>query len=160
MNQEIYQQAIKNGCTPRMAEMLASRKCAALDTDKMFFNQFGNLGDENDPVYLNRITSNARREGYAPSVGDVYVPGLADYPGDPKAFVSRASGRGAIKKHMARVERGPESDPFDKASRVPLAEDIVQDHVRQMVAEDPGVVKRRKPAELREEVIAKHGPKH
>ena len=160
MNQAIYKQALKNGCTPRMAELLASRKCPALDTDKAFFNRFGNLGDENDEVYLNRITSNAQREGYTPSLGDVYAPGLADYPGDPKAFLSRSMGRRAIKEHMDRIKRGPDSDPFEKSSRVPLAEDIVQEHISQMVAEDPGIVQRRKPSELREEVIAKHGPKH
>ena len=158
MNQAIYKQAIKNGCAPRLAEMLASRRAPRLDTDKAFFNGQKGLADLPEE-YRNNVVKDARACGYEPSPGDIYMPGLAEFRGDPKAFVSRATGaKRKIKEHVRRCERGPSSDPLAKENRVPLGEDIVTERIGDMVAEDPGLLERRSLNDVREEVIHKHGP--
>jgi len=160
MNEAIYKEAIGNGCSESMAQILASRKFPATQTDKQFFSRFKSMGDELPEGYMNSVIKCAKRDGYDPCPGDVYLPGLARKTGDPDAFVSRATGaRAKIKKHVERCERGPEKDPYALENRVPLREDIVQDFVREKVAEDPGLLERRTIGDVREEVIAKHGPK-
>ena len=155
MNPAIYAQAKKNGCSDRMAELLASRKSPRLDTDKEFFKRAGGLKELPD-AYRQSVIAGARQSGYEPSPGDTYMPGLADYTGDPKAFVSRATGaRGRMKEHIARCKSEPIEDPLAKAT---LADDIVADRMQDMIAEDPGLLERRSVNDVREEVIDKHGP--
>jgi hypothetical protein len=155
MDRKIYRKAIANGCTPRMAEMLASRRGPQLATDKAFFNRVGLLGDQFDEQYVQNVVHDARREGYQPSAGDMYMPGLADFRGDPKAFVSRSTGaRKKLKAYMDRLERGPGCDPMKKG----IAPDIVDEMVERKAMEDPGLLQRRDVREVREEVIATHSP--
>jgi hypothetical protein len=155
MNQAIYQQAIRNGCTPRMAEMLASRQAPRLDTDKVFFSRMGGL-EELPEGYREHVIEDARAHGYAPSPGDTYLPGLADFRGDPKAFVSRATGaKRKLKEHIDRCKAGPLEDPLGKPT---LAEDIISERMQDMAAEDPGLLERRSVNDVREEIISKHGP--
>lgn len=159
MNQAIYDEAIESGCKPRMAEMLACRKAPSLDTDKAFFNSCPMMGDELPDTYMKNVIADARTAGYSPSQGDSYIPGLADFRGDPKGFVSRATGAKAkFKAHVDECNRQPESDPL-APENCPMREDIVQDFVRDRVAEDPGLLERRAIQDVREEVISTHGPR-
>lgn len=157
MDTTIFDAAIGNGCSRRMAELLAHRRCPALNTDKMFFARHGALGDELHPEYLKGVVKDARRHGYHPTPGDVYMPGLAQFRGDPAAFVSRSTGAKArIKAYMDDIERGPDSDPLANPT---LADDIVMEKIDEMAANDPGLLQRRDVRDVREEVLEKHGPR-
>jgi hypothetical protein len=106
--------------------------------------------------------------GFVPPKNAIYFPNLARKKGDPEAYVTRAMGRSYIKKLLekrgwesegaVRVKgRQPENDPLDPKNCVPLADDIVKQYADKMIKQDPSL-KRLKKSELREKVIAKHGP--
>jgi hypothetical protein len=171
MNQTIYAAAKANGCTDRLAELLASRRIRMGATDKSYFAKFGRLGDELGPEHLNQVVSEARKHGYTPSQSDVYMPNLAQFPGDPDAFVSPAEGRSKIEKVAAKrgmvrdlsagratmkfKYAGPQTDPFENAP--PIADDIVMSEIREMARENPDVAKEPL-AKLKAEVIKKRSP--
>jgi hypothetical protein len=156
MNQAIYAQAKKNGCSDRLAEMLASRRAPRMDTDKEFFKRIGGM-EQLPEEYREHVVQDARACGYEPSPGDTYMPGLADFRGDPKAFISRATGgKAKVKQHLDRCKSGPMEDPLAKTT---IADDIVVERIQDMVAEDPGLLERRTVHDVKEEVIAKHGPR-
>ena len=163
--QEIYDAAIANGTSPRLAEMFACRKAPGANTDREFFVGQKQLCDQFTPIMLDKYVKQARKAGYNPSPNDVYLGQLARFPGDPEAFVSPSGGRSQIKKVLEQrgwgctgavnVQRRDEA-PDEKATG--LASDLVEDFVKQEIAADPGkafVDKR----ELREQIIDRHGSK-
>ena len=167
MNQAIYEQALSNGCTPRMAEMLAVRRVRIGITDTKYLAGFKMLGDELGPEHLRQVVGEARKRGYQPQASDVYLPNMARFPGDPQAFVSPSEGRSKIERVAAMrgmvkdgrglsfKHRSPEQDPMDSAP--PIAEDLVQREVRELVRENPEAA--REPiSKLRQRVIEKRGP--
>lgn len=164
-----YMMLRRNGESHRMAEMLAARRPPRGNTDDTFFSGMGTLldscdGDENK---LHRLVLAARRQGYEPQAGDVYLPNLATELGDRNAFISRTDGRAKIRKvceqrgwaceGAVNVEaRQPERDPYD--SSVPLGEDIVSKTAAMMTKQDPSLKKLPR-GELRDRIISKHGQK-
>ena len=95
MDRSHYDRCIANGCSPRLAEMLAAGQPPMSNTDREFLeghcngNQFAGreaVGDAYAAV--------ARAEG-ADTTGKVYMGSLAAYPGDPRAWVS---GRGDVQR--------------------------------------------------------------
>lgn len=149
------------------AMIVAGRPPLAV-TDDTFFNgwhsaggaQFGNANRPTREGYLGE----ARRAGVSTN-GKVYMHGLADYPGDPRAWVST---RGEIVKRLE--ERGWGCDRLGVKARndlppapdVPLADDIVDEFVEKRIASEGIDRKRLTPtrlAEMREQVIDTHGRK-
>ena len=168
MNQAISDQARANGCGHRLAEMLAVRRVHIGTTDSKYLAGFGRLGDELGPEHLRQVVTQAERHGYTPQASDVYLPNMARFAGDPEAFVSPAEGRGKIERVAAKrgmVKEGrtglafrhgpPEQDPYETAP--PLAEDIIRDRIRDVVAHNPDAA-RLPVKKLRQHVIDKHGP--
>jgi hypothetical protein len=167
VNQAIYDAAVKRGCTPKMAEMLACRKMPGLRTDTAYFAQFKPLADELGDGYAENVIRDAQKHGYNPSTGDVYMPGLADFRGDPRAFFSRTEGSGAIKKRIEERGTGcegkwsiparePESDPLAPENCVALAPDLVDQRIAVMTRENPDVAHENQ-VELRKQIVKKHG---
>jgi len=171
MNQTIYDQAIAEGCTPRLAEALACRRVNMGMTDKAYFAKFNRLGDELGPEHLEQVVTEAKRHGYTPSESDVYLPNLAEFPGDPSAFISPCEGRRKIEKVAAQrgmvrdksagratmkfkhVDTG--RDPFESSPQV--ADDIVMREIRDMAIANPDVAKEPL-AKLKAEVIKRRSP--
>lgn len=164
-----YRQCLKNGCSPKFAEMLAMRSAPRSMTDDVFLAGRGTLDSQiKDKRALGKIVENAKKAGYTPSANDYYDPGVARFAGDPEAFFSHGSGRGKLKRVLER--RGVESDGSVNAvvtkRREPLSDPkkplhklhprMVQRHLRRMIRENPDLARKNK-AELKHEIIQKHG---
>lgn len=161
-----YTRLRREGQTHRWAEMCALQSAPRGMTDDVFFAGMQRPGDTLEPRMLKTLLKQAKREGFAPSPGATYYPALAEYQGDPKAWVSRADGRGYIKKlcesrgwscegGVTVKGRQPLSDPHKDC--VPLADDIIASTMREQIAADPSLKKKSR-RELREKIIAEHGP--
>ena len=105
-------------------------------------------GDERE---AQRIVNAASRHGYRPGYNDFYDPSLATSPGDPAAFFKHQDGQSAKRRRLHDLQNRP------LPKRTPLAEDLIQEHARRIIAQDPK--KARKPRELREEIIDKYAYK-
>ncbi len=167
MNQAIYDTAIRNGCTPKLAEALACRKLRHSLTDKQYFaRQYRSLGDDLGEGMAEEVVAQARKHGYTPQPGDTYLPNIAAFEGDPDAFVSPADGRGKIRRVLeqrgARCTGGlefewpePNSDPLAPENIAPLPDDIIREGVREMIDENPDAA-HDSPETLRRAAIKKH----
>lgn len=126
--QSMYEQLRARGESHSMAEMLAYRQAPGAQTDREFMMGHPTLEQQigdNDRHYINQVTSNYRAAtGHDPNPGHLYVQTLAQYPGDPKAFVSD---RGEAKRRAEELNVNvsgmvnhkasePISDPFATAS--------------------------------------------
>ena len=81
----------------KLKDTLRSRKFPSLNSDTTFMANRGTLADQlGDDVGL--VTSEAKKRGYTPNYTDTYLPSLADFPGDPKAFVRQDGARGHVRK--------------------------------------------------------------
>lgn len=152
----------------RFAEMLAFQSPPRANTDREFFDGMGTLADQfgKDVDGLNSAVAGARSHGYEPNPHDVYLPTIAQFEGDPLAFVPATGGRGHIKKvcEMRGVScrgavtvegRQPESDPLGTPY---LADDLVIEEVAKAAKTDPNITKASK-NELRQEMTNKFAPK-
>ncbi|MAH50426.1 hypothetical protein CMI37_31685 [Candidatus Pacearchaeota archaeon] len=148
----------------RFNDMVESGQAFGCVTDSTFMAGVGTLDKqfEGDEVALDRIVETAKQKGYTPMPGDFYQPGLADYEGDPKAFVkSRADVRerciergvpceGSVKVGEEEVPAQPERVI---KKRVKLAKDIVARKLAQAKKRNPDL----NVAQTRSEIIEKHG---
>lgn len=91
--QEHYNLCLKNGCSPRLAEMFATGKTPTLKTDNTFLEGRWNQFSENERLG-NAYARVAKAHGIN-TKGKVYLSQLAAFPGDPRAWVS---GRGDVQK--------------------------------------------------------------
>jgi hypothetical protein len=162
----------ERGSSHNLASMVATQRGPGVNTDDTFFRVFKPLSEQfASDAELNKVVGIARRHGYNPGIHDVYVPQLARFRGDPKAFISRSMGRARIRevcrkrgwelsfegsdRAMTADYRSPDSDPFEAAPK--LAPDIVERGVKSILRENPGMAKKSR-QELREMVIQRHGP--
>lgn len=151
-----------------LGEMAATGRTPRGVTNDSFLGTRGTLAKqfEGDPDVFRQVVANAQRAGYTPGTNDVYLSQLADYPGDPKAFVSRSrGGRGRVSQILD--EKGvPDLSGSVKAkgrqdappAPVKLGTDLVESNVQKMVKKNPEL-KRVDRRDLRAEAIARHGAK-
>jgi hypothetical protein len=149
----------------RLMEMLETRSVPRIDTDSTFMSGHPRLGDKRDEKSLKSLIRQARKHGYNPSPNDVYFSPIAAFPGDPKAFVSQAGGKYQVKKRCQELGLHCEGAVNVKGAEVappkpdvPLAADLMNEAVVNMVRKDPGL-KRKPLRELQEAAIDKHGYK-
>jgi hypothetical protein len=125
---------------------------AVVGTDTQYFRQRGTLEKQfNSDHDLKIRVEQARKHGYNPNPNDVYEPCLAQFPGDPNAFISPSQGKRQIRQAAAKI-------CAPKPAKDGLAENLIQKYSRDMVKEHPSM-KRLKPSELREAVLDKHALK-
>ena len=164
----LYTRLRRQGQSHKFAELVAIQRPPRCMTDDVFFAGMPKLADQMTPSQLQFYVARARSMGYNPGTNDVYHSGLARFPGDPEAFVSKAMGRGYIKKLCEQrgwacegavnvAARQPEKDALAPENCVPLAEDLVRHKACEMVKANPDLRTKSK-SELRKMVIAKHGP--
>ncbi len=129
--QEHYDQCLANGCSPRLADMLASRQAPDATTDREFLKGRHNLRDSYNgtDAQFRHLLKAAREKGYEPKDSDIYEPNLAYDIGDPLAFIPSADPKGHVKKvaqlrnqtvhgvveHQRAI---PDRDPFDNTNYV------------------------------------------
>lgn len=159
--QRHYEKCLRAGTSPKLAEMFALAAPPQSNTDREFLaghcngNQF-----EKTPGLGDFYAKHASLAG-VDVTGKVYLGGLAEYPGDPKAWVS---GRGDVQKVVE--ERGwscrglvnvkGRSDEPPPAA-IDVAPDVVERAVMKEVEENPGLLEK-DPGELRHEVKEKIKP--
>jgi hypothetical protein len=149
--------------------MLAARSPPGGMTDNVAVAGIGTLGEQfkgaRGRMQLKTIVEAAKKRGYTPNINDIYQSGIADGVGDPLAFVPSGAGyRGHIKKvcemrGIAPIEADMKVNRQqyrEEPKRIPLAENLIKKLTPQVLAQDPSL-KRKKPQEIREAVIAKHG---
>tara|TARA_R110000824_G_scaffold6882_3_gene31606 strand:- start:12200 stop:12658 length:459 start_codon:yes stop_codon:yes gene_type:complete len=152
-----------------MAEMMAFREGPRSMTDREFFEGQGTLAKqfEGDERALDKLVEHARAKGYTPNYNDVYVGGLAKYPGDPEAFISPSGGRGQIQQLCEKrgwecsgavnvKHRQPETDPREKREK--LGKDLTLRKMQQEIKKNPDK-SRMNMRDLRDDVTDKHGGK-
>lgn len=154
----------------RLRDMLRSQSAPRCMTDREFFQGIGTLDKQfaDDEEGLREVVRIARSHGYNPGAHDVYMDNLAQFPGDPEAFVTPSGGRGQIKRvcekrgvscHGAvEVKAVAPTRDHVKSPKCLLADDIVDDEIKRRVKKDPSLAKKSR-AELREQVIDKHALK-
>lgn len=154
---ELYAQAISNGCSPRLADMLASRTfpgTKGLDRNFMQGRKLDGSQFEGVPLVGEHHLRMAREAGVS-TTGKYYSGGLARYPGDPEAWVDSLHD---VKKICET--RGWECDGAIKVEspkycgtepgRYRVADDIVDDHLSQVLEQKPELAP--KAREVREEI--------
>lgn len=143
MDREHYEKCIANGCSPKLAEMLATRRAPGCVTDDTFFvgrkggQQFADSPDAGD-----YYAADLRKVGGSPA-GKVYMHGLARYPGDPEAWVSSRGEvaevcrkRGWSCKGQVNVKGDQYADPIKP---VELDPDLVTNEVELLVSQNPEI---------------------
>jgi len=137
--QEHYDECIRNGCSPKLAEMFSTGQAPSPRTDNTFlegrWNQF-----EKTPWLGDAYKRVADAHGFDVK-GKVYLSQLAEFPGDPRAWVS---GRGDVQKVCEERGWGCSGSVSVKAQgidqepkQVAIADDIVQDRVESILEKLP-----------------------
>lgn len=130
-----YDECIRQGTSPALAEMFSLGISPGLMTDAVFMENRGGCYDqfEKNPFLGEWHARQARAAGINVG-GSVYLSGLAAYPGDPRAWVS---GRGDVKRVLDERGWGAEGAVSAQVRRVAevtgggVALDIVDREVAQ-----------------------------
>jgi hypothetical protein len=163
-----YERMRHSGESHSMAEMLACRAFPALrGTDSVFLRgkPLGGGQFAGDGIVAKAYAEEAAKAGVS-TAGRYYMGKLARFPGDPEAWVS---GTGDVKRICEQRGWGCSGQvnvqqPRYKDTPSPLggpyrvADDIVDRHVEQRLAQDPGLASKRE--EVREAVatqLSGHG---
>lgn len=165
----LYAKARREGATDKFALMVSMQRAPGGLTDDVFFAGVPTLADQiGSQVRTKRLVEIARRHGYNPSPYDMYQSGLARFEGDPEAFVSKAQGRGYIKRlceqrgwaceGLVNVKaREPEDDPLADRNCIPMAPSLIKQNAAKLIKQDPSLA--HKPQqEIRQAVLDRFGP--
>jgi|2_EtaG_2_1085320.scaffolds.fasta_scaffold00414_9 hypothetical protein len=148
-----------------MAGMAEARRAPGCVTDSTFFAGVGTLSEQfrGEERQLSQMVANAKANGYTPANGDFYQEGLADYPGDPKAFVKsrgevreRCLERGVPCHGSVNVSEHEVAARPERVKKTKLADDIVNRKVMD-IKKAGGHVKSE--SAIRQEIVEKHGSK-
>lgn len=164
----LYIRSRRLGQSHRFAEMVATQRPPQCMTDDVFFAGMRPWAAEMTPQQRAAVVRQSKARGFVPPPEAVYHSSLARFPNDPEAFVTKAMGRGYIKKLCERrgwacegavnvKSRPPEKDLLAQENCIPMAEDLIRSKAKDMIREDPGL-RSLPPKRLREKVIAQYGP--
>ena len=157
--QEEYRLLRLQGTSHNLAAMFALQAPPQSKSDREFLmahsNQFAD-----QPRIGDMYAKKSAECGFTDVKGKVYLRSLAEFPGDPRAWVS---GRGDVKKVCEERGWSCEGDVQVKGSeikgehkRIKLGEDIIERNMKRMIRDDPALALSDQ-VELREAVIEKHG---
>lgn len=153
MIRKSYEELVAEGVSPNMAEILSSGKApGSRTTDDFLKGRHSGYGT--DDKYL---IAKLKKAG-APENG-VYCPGLAKFPGDPRAVVSSMDD---VKRRCAETGAGLEAPGVTILRRqvepeMPKgpAPDILAREVRKEIAKDPAKGEKKRIRETREAVASR-----
>lgn len=169
-----YRQCLANGCSERLAEMLASQQSPSLKTDTRRAIGHGTVRDQHKGQTKDVIRATQREnKGWTPPYTWVRNSNLAQSPGDKLAWCPPHE----IASHMRKVAklrghrlvsddgkvivegRKPTEDPMNK--RVKLAPSLVKEELRKRYWKNPEIAKlpRAEQRELCRQIVAEHGQK-
>lgn len=164
--QNEYLRLRAHGESHNIAEMLATRSAPNSRSDADFFRGMGTLDKQigDDPHSMQQVVDGYRAAtgGRNPNPNYSYQAGLAQFPGDPRAFVG---GAGEIKRRAEELNVNVEGfvthkasepivDPFTQvgskaaSKRATIAPDLKQMIVSQMEKRDPSLKGRVNPGML------------
>jgi hypothetical protein len=161
--QERYERMVANGVAPRLAETLAFRQAPASKSDREFFAGRRN-GEEftrgkKAEVYGEFLLREAKRHGFNPK-GKTYISGLAEFAGDPKAWVDstgdivrQCEQRGLDCNGSITVD-SPVVAPKAKPR---VADDVVNREAMRLKRLDPGLDLKKVRREVREQLSGDMG---
>lgn len=152
--QAAFEEMLRHGVSPRLAEMLALQSPPMSNTDREFWE--GRW--EQDTPLVRRYRREAERRGVSTN-GTLYDPGLAAFPGDPEAFVGgRDDVRRLAEKRGWGVQGAVTVKPAEcQPEQIGLDPQIVEDEVEAYVDHHPEPASVDVPA-LREEITALRTP--
>lgn len=162
-----FLEMLADGVSPRMAEMFALRAAPRVMTDSVYFASQGSLDKQFDKApcgQLDSLIAAAASHGFKPGIHDVYDSGLADFFGDPKAFVPPTGGRNHIRRiceergvsNYGPVQvRAPERENPPEMTR--LAPDLAEEIVNGMLRANPELAHQADRRELLAEAVHQHG---
>jgi hypothetical protein len=143
----------------RLQEMIATQSFPGIQTDTTFLAGRGTLdtqlGGGNEAEAVARA---AMKHGYRPNINDVYEPGLADFMGDPKAFIPATGGRAEVVRRAADADKSvivgtrEYRRPRRQRQGIKLAESTVQRYMKEELKRKPDADRRA----LRDKIIAEH----
>src|SRR5262249_43676632 len=147
--QAAYEEMRAAGQTHTIAEILATRRAPASRTDREFLLGHCNGSQFQDQPKLGDHYKNVAEANGQDTTGKVYLSQLANFPGDPEAWVS---GRGDVERvcrergwgcegHVNVPHRGVTQGPQPTT----MAPDLIEAHGQTMVAENPDLAKLPKP---------------
>lgn len=160
--QQAYDECLANGCSETLALMLAMRQAPFGMTDSVFLEGHCNGSQfERVPGAGDFYAREARAAG-VDVTGKVYMAGLAERPGDPRAWVS---GRGDVQRLCE--ERGWECNgavkvkakPARERKKVDVAADLIDDEVTKTLVDHPEP-KSVNVQDLREKIHNKRKPRY
>lgn len=136
MSKGDYDEMIKNGVNPKLADMLASRQPPGASTDREFLHGYcnGNQFERNRP--MGDYYASVAKQHKVDITGKVYMSGLAAFPGDPKAWVASRADAAKVLDERGWGSDGAVSRPVrNKAdkNRKDIADDIVQENVQKQL---------------------------
>ena len=143
-----YWQLIEKGESPRMAEILATRKSPYTDTDTAHYAGTTRMEAAWGSQYVKARRAEARRAGFNPSDSAVFNPTFCDdrRGGDPLAWMEVGDGRAKLKKTCEL--RGIECDDLNVKANGKSLEITA--------AKEKRVAKRQERKKLREAVKAEY----
>jgi len=166
--QAVYEHCREEGESHNMSKICALRQPPGSCTNRELFAGVGTLADQfdGDEKTLDYLCKVSESEGRRPNPNDFYQPGLADHPGDPKAFIQREDGMGQIKKIAQQSGSGcrglvnvaPGPSRLEPLPGPPLAPDIIKRGVDEMIRENPELRFTRDRKDLAAEYCEKHAP--
>lgn len=142
--QDHYEECRANGCTHTLAELLAlgpKGHLPSLMTDAVFLESHCNGNQFEKTPHLGEFYKHQAKAAGVNTHGAVYLSGLAEYPGDPKAWVR---GRGDVEAVLK--ERGWSGEgavnvkapaPIAATKEIAVGEDIIRDEVSKRLASHP-----------------------
>lgn len=163
-----YVRMRREGNTDRFAAMLALQSPPRGETTDTFWAGRKPWHEVYGERYANAVKAKLAKQGVNIGPNDEYMPELARFQGDREAVIPFEGARSHMKNLCIRrgwaiegattVEgREPEFDPLADEHCVPMAEDLIRQGARRMIAKDPEL-KRLPKRELRERVLDKYGP--
>lgn len=158
--QRRYMVMRSEGTSHRLAEMFALQQPPMSNTDREFLEGHANGNQFEKTPHIGDWYKRQARQAGVDVKGKVYLSGLADYPGDPEAWVSdRSDAQRLVEKRGWECEGAVnvKARPTGESKPVGLAEDLIQAEMatRLEAHPEPQAVDR---AELREQVITERKP--
>jgi len=156
-----YERCLSEGTSESLARMFAFGQAPNAFSDTAFFNNRDDGFGKDNFARQNALTE-AKTAGVSVS-GATYMPGLATYPGDPRAWVRS---KGEIAKRCNEMGLHAEGPGFrvdgqmyarPKPEAVPVAPDIVADAVERRLLSEPGMPTKDIVEETREMITPKYG---
>lgn len=169
LEQQEYERLVAEGCEPWIAEMRASRSFPQVTVRNGTAYDRGrscHAPESKGARFLYEQTKkiSERLKPGCTSGHKHYNASLAEFVGDPRAWVSDANdAMRVVKARNLNIEDGclkNTASAKDPEPEVALSEKLIKENIVREVMHDPGLAEPKKLKKLREDIITKHTPKH